>query len=78
MNKIISWVLGLAIGGTIGALLVMLLVPYTREEITSRLKTGYQEALEEARNASQQRREELESKLSYMQQQRQVPDSTKR
>ncbi len=74
MNKVISWVLGLAIGGTVGALLVMLLVPVTREQIISRLKSGFDETMNEARLASAKRRAELEAELAEMQKQRNLPE----
>lgn len=67
MNKIISWALGVVMGSAVGAVLVALFSPIPPEEIRARLKTGYAEALDEARRASQQRRAELELELAQMQ-----------
>lgn len=74
MNKVISWVIGLTIGGTVGALVVMLLVPISGDEIVRRLKAGYQETMREARLASAKRQAELEAELAQMQKRRQLPE----
>ena len=66
MRKVIRWVAGSIIGGVTGALVVTLLSPATRRQINRRLKTGYHEALEAARQASQQRRAKLEAEFNQM------------
>ena len=76
MNKVMSWVIGLTIGGAVGALVVMLLVPISGDEIIRRLKAGYQETMQEARLASAKRQAELEAELATMQKRRQLPQKT--
>jgi hypothetical protein len=65
--KIVSWMAGLGMGGAVGTLLVMVLVPTSREEIVRRLKTGLNETMAEARRASADRRAQLEAELAWMQ-----------
>lgn len=67
MIKIVSWMAGLGMGGAVGTLLVMVLVPTSREEIVRRLKTGLNETMAEARRASADRRAQLEAELAWMQ-----------
>ncbi len=63
MNKLISLVIGLGIGGALGAALVLLFAPASGETLVRNLKAGYAETLEEARDASETRRKELEGEL---------------
>ncbi len=63
MQKLISWFVGFALGGGVGAVLIMLLVPASAREIRARIRAGYEETMEEARRASEQRRAELEAEL---------------
>lgn len=67
MRKIISWLFGVSIGATVGAVIIALFVPETAEQINNRLKAGYQGALQAARDASTQRRLELEAQLRQLQ-----------
>jgi gas vesicle protein len=69
MYKILSWLIGLTLGGAVGALLIAFFVPDTAEEIRQRLSQGYQEALDVARQAQEASRIELEAQLARMQQQ---------
>jgi uncharacterized membrane protein YgaE (UPF0421/DUF939 family) len=66
MKKLWSWLAGFAIGGGIGAIIIMLFFPLTSKEVRDRLKAGYEETMEEARKASEKRRAELEAELLAM------------
>lgn len=70
MNKIISWALGVTLGAGVGAVLVALFAPFSGKELTERLKTGYAEAVEEARYAAKVREAELQAELLAMQKRR--------
>lgn len=71
MRKIVSWIAGFSIGAALAALLIMIFVPETGAQITNRLKAGYAETMEAARQATEQRRAELEAELATMQKRRQ-------
>lgn len=75
MKKILSWLIGLSLGAAVGALLIMIFVPETGEQITARIKQGYQATLQEARKASAVRRQELEAELAEMQSARKTSDT---
>lgn len=66
MKKLLSWFAGFAVGGGIGAVLIMLFMPISSKEVRERLKAGYEETMEEARKASENRRAELEAELLAM------------
>lgn len=68
MQKLTSLLLGFGLGALIGAALVMLFVPSSGDQIIAELKRGWNETLDEARKASQQRRRELEAQLAARQQ----------
>jgi gas vesicle protein len=70
MKALKSWFAGLLMGGAIGAILVALFAPVSDEEARERMKTGYREALEVAREAGIKRRAELEAELAEMQSRR--------
>ena len=63
MNKLISLAIGLGIGALIGATLVLLFAPVSGDTLVRNLKEGYAETLEEARDAAEARRKELEAEL---------------
>ncbi|MEO8392724.1 MAG: YtxH domain-containing protein [Chloroflexota bacterium] len=63
MNKLISLAIGLGIGVALGAALVLLFAPASGETLVKNLKAGYAETLEEARDASETRRKQLEGEL---------------
>jgi hypothetical protein len=62
MRKLFSLMMGLSAGAAIGAGLVVLLGP--RGKFNARLKRGWEAALAEARQASQERRRELQAELA--------------
>lgn len=68
MYKILSWIIGLALGGAVGALLIAFFVPDTAQEVRQRLVKGYQEALDAARQAQAASQIELEAQLVRMHQ----------
>ncbi|MBL8118381.1 MAG: YtxH domain-containing protein, partial [Anaerolineae bacterium] len=55
---------GLGLGAAVGVALVMLFAPTSGEQVVANLKRGWQETMDEARKASQQRRETLEAELA--------------
>ncbi len=63
MNKLISLAIGFGIGALIGALLVVMFAPVSGETLVKNLKEGYAETMEEARDAAEIRRKELEAEL---------------
>ncbi len=64
MRKLVSLGLGFGAGALIGAAVVMLFAPTSGEQLAQNLKRGWDETVEEARKASQQRRLELEAELA--------------
>lgn len=67
MNKLLSWLIGLAFGALVGATLVVLFAPVSGKALIEGVKEGYAETLEEARQASEKRRLELEAELARRQ-----------
>lgn len=64
MNKLLSLGLGLAVGALVCAAAVVLFAPQSGPDLRENLRTSYQEALEDARRASLERRAELEAALA--------------
>jgi len=64
MRKALSLVLGFTVGAAVGAVLAALFAPTSGEQVVAHLKRGYMETLEAARQASAQRRAELEAELA--------------
>ena len=67
MRKLLSLTIGFGFGAAIGVMLVMLFAPTSGAQLAENLKRGFQESLESARQASEQRRAELEAELAEMQ-----------
>jgi gas vesicle protein len=63
MNKLVSLLIGVGIGAALGAALVLLFSPVSGDQLVKNLKAGYAETLEEARDASETRRKQLEAEL---------------
>lgn len=70
MRKLLSLVIGVGLGAAFGMALVMLFAPVSGEQLVANLKRGWDETMEEARKASEQRRLELEAQLQEMQKKR--------
>ena len=58
MMRLVSWLIGFSLGAAVGAIVVMLFVPVSSHEVRHRLRSSYQETMEAARLASEQRRRE--------------------
>ena len=63
MRKFLSLLFGLGIGWAIGALLVTFFAPLTSDELREHWQNHYQRALTAGREASANRRSELEQEL---------------
>lgn len=63
MRKFLSLLVGMSIGGVIGALLAAFFSPITADELRASLQSHYQRALAAGRKASAERRAELEEEL---------------
>lgn len=66
MRKFISLLIGLVIGGGLGALLITFFSPVSSDEFRANLKAHYERALKSAREASAKRQAELEAELQAM------------
>jgi len=66
MDKLVSWLLGLGIGATVGGALVALFAPVSGPQMIANLKQGWQDTLEEARRANEERKAELEAELTRL------------
>jgi gas vesicle protein len=64
MNKLLSLGLGLLLGATVGAVLVVLFSPQSGPALREHLRESARETLDEARKAGQARRAELEAELA--------------
>jgi gas vesicle protein len=73
MNKLFGLVFGFGLGAAIGAVMVMIFAPTTGDQLVVNLKRGWQESMQEARKASQQRRQELEAELARMRSDSKLP-----
>lgn len=66
MRTLASLMIGLLLGAAVGAALVMLFTPTSGEKLVSNIKRGFDETMDEARKASEQRRKELTAELARM------------
>lgn len=66
MDKLLSWLLGLGLGATVGGILVALFAPITGPELVANLRQGWQDTLEDARRANEDRKAELEAELTRL------------
>lgn len=69
MRKALSLVFGFSAGAAVGAILGTLLAPASREQLAANFKRANAETMAVARQASAQRRAELEADLERMQRQ---------
>lgn len=63
MRKFLSWLVGLGIGVLFGAVLAVLFSPVSSDELRANFQAHYQRALAAGRQASAERRAELEKEL---------------
>ncbi len=66
VNKILSFLAGLLIGGVIGAAAATLATPKSGKQLQDEIKHEIDIVLEEGRRAAETRRQELETKLAEM------------
>jgi gas vesicle protein len=66
MRTMISWLIGFSLGAALGAALVMLLLPTSGQNVTSAVKSHYQNALDAGKNASDTKRASLEDEWQKM------------
>ncbi len=66
MKKLITFIIGILAGAGAGVAGVALFVPETSAELRERIKAGFQETLAAAREASAQKRAQLEAELSSL------------
>ena len=69
MRKFLSLLVGLSLGGLIGALLATFFSPVSSDEFQANLQSHYQRALKAGRQASLKRRAELEKELEELRRQ---------
>jgi gas vesicle protein len=64
MWKLFSFALGLLLGAAVGAALVMLFAPTSGNQLAADIKRSYDDTMDEARQAAENRRRELEAELA--------------
>jgi gas vesicle protein len=68
MNKILSFVAGSLCGAVVGATVALLLAPASGEEIRGEMVHRWEDALNEARQAMEDTRRDLQAQFEMMQQ----------
>ncbi len=63
MHKLFKFVLGMLFGAIIGSTVTLLLAPAPGAEVQDKIRTRFQELIEEGRKAAAERRAELERQL---------------
>ncbi|HZK16939.1 MAG: YtxH domain-containing protein [Anaerolineaceae bacterium] len=66
MSKLSSWLKGAFLGGLLGSALVMLLTPYSGDELKARVKDYVDNVQDEVSQAGVEKRLELETQLELM------------
>jgi gas vesicle protein len=61
-----SWLVGFVLGSAMGAALMILFAPFLGDDLKAILKQRYDDAMNEAHLASENKRVELEAQLSRM------------
>lgn len=70
MSKFVSFLNGLIIGSIAGVAIGLLMAPKSGQEMRDELKHEVDEILEEGRQATEQRRRELENQLNQLRDER--------
>lgn len=68
MNKILSFIAGSLCGAVVGATVALLLAPSSGEELRGEMVHRWEEALNEARQAMEETRRDLQAQFEMMQQ----------
>ncbi len=63
MRKIISFLVGLLAGATVGGAIALLLAPYKGQELQNQIRARVQKLMEEGQQAAAIRQAELEAQL---------------
>lgn len=66
MRKLSSWLTGAFLGGMIGSALVLLLTPYTGEDLKTRINDYISNVQNEVQQAGVEKRLELETELELL------------
>ncbi|MEA4959751.1 MAG: YtxH domain-containing protein [Anaerolineaceae bacterium] len=66
MSKVAGFFKGLVWGGLVGSALVILLTPYTGEDLKARVLGYIENVQQEVKQAGVEKREELESQLARL------------
>lgn len=66
MRKLLSLITGLTLGAGVGVVFVTLFSPISGQELRQNIRQHYQQALADARQASADKRQELEAELAQM------------
>jgi gas vesicle protein len=64
MRKVLSFIIGISIGVSVGVLLVSFFSPVSGNQLRANLRTHYNEALAAGRKAAAEKRAELEKELA--------------
>jgi gas vesicle protein len=68
MRKLLSWFLGVGIGGVLASIAVLLFAPASGKDLRRGMRAHYENAVEIGRQAAVERRAELERQLTEMKQ----------
>ena len=68
MNKALSFLAGALCGAVVGAATALLLAPSSGEQLRGEMVTRWEDALNEARQAMEETRKELQAQFEMMQQ----------
>jgi len=66
MSKMNSWMMGAILGGFLGSALVLLYTPAKGSELKGKLQETVQKIRDEARQAGEEKRAELEAQLDAL------------
>jgi gas vesicle protein len=66
-NRSKNWLIGVGLGALVGVIVVLWFAPLSGRKLRAAVRQHYQDALEQARQAGEQRRAELEAELARAQ-----------
>ncbi len=76
MRRMFGFMIGILVGGLVGATVVLLLAPQSGERLRNELRARGDGFLAEVRNAAEQRRIELTDRLQTLRADRTTPSSS--